>query len=80
MKYLIFDYQVLLSFFIENVCKLQIDKFNAMYDEVLALPSVYLCNGWLQLDLKLLNQAIMNIICKWSNLYKENLKEHVQTR
>ncbi|KAI8425212.1 hypothetical protein MSG28_007028, partial [Choristoneura fumiferana] len=31
------------------------------------------------LDLKLLNQAIMNIICKWSNLYKENLKEHVQT-
>nr|XP_049704637.1 dynein beta chain, ciliary-like [Helicoverpa armigera] len=55
----------------------EIDKYNSMYDEVAALPSEYLCNGWLRLDLKRLNQAIMNIICKWSNLYKENLKEHV---
>ncbi|XP_075982942.1 dynein beta chain, ciliary-like [Anticarsia gemmatalis] len=55
----------------------EIDKFNALYDEVHALPAAYLCNGWLRLDLKRLNQAIMNIICKWSNLYKENLKEHV---
>nr|CAB3508098.1 unnamed protein product [Spodoptera littoralis] len=54
-----------------------IDKYNAMYDEVAALPSEYLCNGWLKLDLKRLNQAIMNIICKWSNLFKENLKDHV---
>ncbi|XP_068619246.1 dynein beta chain, ciliary-like [Battus philenor] len=57
----------------------EIDKFNAMYDEVAALPSEYLCNGWLKLDLKRLNQAIMNIICKWSNLYKQNLKDHVHT-
>ncbi|XP_022817840.1 dynein beta chain, ciliary-like [Spodoptera litura] len=55
----------------------EIDKYNAMYDEVAALPSEYLCNGWLRLDLKRLNQAIMNIICKWSNLFKENLKDHV---
>ncbi|KAH9636656.1 hypothetical protein HF086_003474 [Spodoptera exigua] len=54
-----------------------IDKYNAMYDEVAALPSEYLCNGWLRLDLRRLNQAIMNIICKWSNLFKENLKDHV---
>ncbi|XP_047526088.1 dynein beta chain, ciliary-like isoform X1 [Pieris napi] len=57
----------------------EIDKFNAMYDEVSALPGDYLCNGWLKLDLRRLNQAIMNIICKWSNLYKQNLKDHVQT-
>ncbi|CAH0400414.1 unnamed protein product [Chilo suppressalis] len=57
----------------------EIDKYNALYDEVAALPADYLCNGWLRLDLKRLNQAIMNIICKWSNLYKENLKDHVQT-
>ncbi|XP_045527512.1 dynein beta chain, ciliary-like [Pieris brassicae] len=57
----------------------EIDKFNAMYDEVAALPGDYLCNGWLKLDLRRLNQAIMNIICKWSNLYKQNLKDHVQT-
>ncbi|KAL0819776.1 hypothetical protein ABMA28_007817 [Loxostege sticticalis] len=56
----------------------EIDKYNKMYDEVAALPSEYLCNGWLRLDLKRLNQAIMNIICKWSNLYKQNLKDHVQ--
>ncbi|XP_063367395.1 dynein beta chain, ciliary-like [Cydia amplana] len=55
----------------------EIDKFNAMYDEVAALSRSYLCNGWLELDLKLLNQAIMNIICKWSNMYKQNLKDHV---
>ncbi|KAI8425202.1 hypothetical protein MSG28_007025 [Choristoneura fumiferana] len=55
----------------------EINKFNAMYDEVALLPANYLCNGWLKLDLKRLNQAIMNIVCKWSNLYKENLKEHV---
>ncbi|KAF9414328.1 hypothetical protein HW555_007725, partial [Spodoptera exigua] len=55
----------------------EIDKYNAMYDEVAALPSEYLCNGWLRLDLRRLNQAIMNIICKWSNLFKENLKDHV---
>ncbi|KAJ0173728.1 hypothetical protein K1T71_010877 [Dendrolimus kikuchii] len=57
----------------------EIDKYNAMYDEVAALPSDYLCNGWLKLDLKRLNQAIMNIICKWSNLFKQNLKDHVQS-
>ncbi|XP_037301353.1 LOW QUALITY PROTEIN: dynein beta chain, ciliary-like, partial [Manduca sexta] len=56
----------------------EIDKFNAMYDEVAALPGDYLCNGWLKLDLRRLNQAIMNIVCKWSNLYKQNLKDHVQ--
>ncbi|CAB3248907.1 unnamed protein product [Arctia plantaginis] len=55
----------------------EIDKYNALYNEVAALPSEYLCNGWLKLDLKKLNQAIMNIACKWSNLYKENLKAHV---
>ncbi|XP_028032579.1 dynein beta chain, ciliary-like isoform X2 [Bombyx mandarina] len=57
----------------------EIDKYNLMYDEVAALPGDYLCNGWLKLNLKRLNQAIMNIICKWSNLYKQNLKDHVQT-
>ncbi|XP_050667868.1 dynein beta chain, ciliary-like isoform X2 [Leptidea sinapis] len=57
----------------------EIDRFNNLYDEVAALPASYLCNGWLKLDLKRLNQAIMNIICKWSNLYKQNLKDHVQT-
>ncbi|XP_041969099.1 dynein beta chain, ciliary-like [Aricia agestis] len=57
----------------------EIDKYNALYNEVSALPSDYLCNGWLRLDLKRLNQAIMNTICKWSNLYKQNLKDHVTT-
>ncbi|XP_013170954.1 PREDICTED: dynein beta chain, ciliary-like [Papilio xuthus] len=57
----------------------EIDKYNALYDEVSALPSEYLCNGWLKLDLKRLNQAIMNIVCKWSNLFKQNLKDHVHT-
>lgn len=51
-----------------------------MYDEVAALPASYLCDGWLKLDLKRLNHAIMNIICKWSNLYKQNLKDHVMKR
>ncbi|KAI5643131.1 dynein heavy chain and region d6 of dynein motor domain-containing protein [Phthorimaea operculella] len=57
--------------------KKQILKYNGMYDEVAALPTTYLADGWLQLDVKKLNQSIMNIICKWSNLFKENLKEHV---
>lgn len=51
-----------------------------MYKEVAALPPQYLVNGWLRLDLRRLNQAIMNIICKWSNLYKEDLKQHVHKR
>ncbi|XP_060805137.1 dynein beta chain, ciliary [Amyelois transitella] len=55
----------------------EIDKYNALYDEVAALPGNYLCNGWLNMDLKRLNQAILNIVCKWSNLYKENLKNFV---
>lgn len=82
----IFIYIFTLSLFIINILKLdliytsQIDKYNALYAEVSALPSQYLCNGWLKLELKRLNQAIMNIICKWSNLYKQNLKDHVQTR
>ncbi|KAG7298071.1 hypothetical protein JYU34_018841, partial [Plutella xylostella] len=37
----------------------------------------YLSGGWLQLNLRRLNQAILNVIGKWSNLFKENLKEHV---
>ena len=51
-----------------------------MYNEVLAMPGETLVNGWLKLDVKRLNQAVMNIICKWSNLYKEDLKQQVHKR
>ncbi|GBP61181.1 Dynein heavy chain 17, axonemal [Eumeta japonica] len=56
----------------------EINKYNNLYNEVSALPTNYLFNGWLKLEMKRLNQLILNIICKWSNLYKQNLKDYVQ--
>ncbi|KAJ2944771.1 hypothetical protein O0L34_g1660 [Tuta absoluta] len=58
----------------------EVENCIAMYEGVVALPTSYLANGWLNLDLTRLNQAIMNIICKWSNLYKMDLKEQVHAR
>ncbi|XP_022909837.1 dynein beta chain, ciliary-like [Onthophagus taurus] len=55
----------------------EIDKYEALYKEVEKMPTEFIVNTWLRIDLRPLRQAILNIVCKWSNMFKQHLVDHV---
>lgn len=58
--------------------KEQIDYYEDLYKTVEQIPGEnYLMDGWLKIDVKPLRQAILNTICKWSNLFKQHLYNRV---
>lgn len=58
--------------------KEQIDYYDNLYKKVEEIPpETLLMDGWLKIDLKPLRQAILNTICKWSNLFKQHLYNKV---
>lgn len=58
--------------------KEQIDYYENLYKKVEEIPlEKILMNGWLKIDVKPLRQAILNTVCKWSNLFKQHLYNKV---
>lgn len=58
--------------------KEQIDYYEDLYKKVEQIPPEHIISdGWLNLDVKPLRQAILNTICKWSNLFKQHLYNRV---
>ncbi|XP_077301132.1 dynein beta chain, ciliary-like [Arctopsyche grandis] len=62
------------------VFKEQIDVFENLYKECDKLPETRLFNGWLLLDMKRLKQSLLNAICKWGNVFKQNIVDYVENR
>ncbi|CAH0551274.1 unnamed protein product [Brassicogethes aeneus] len=58
--------------------KEKIDYYEDLYKkvELIRLDRV-LDDGWLRIDYKPLRQAILNCVCKWGNLFKQHLYNHV---
>ncbi|XP_065217396.1 dynein beta chain, ciliary [Planococcus citri] len=55
----------------------QIDNFENLYQEVQLLENVKVFNNWFQVDVQPFKQSLLNIICKWSQMFKQHLVEHV---
>lgn len=58
--------------------KEQIDFYEDLYKKLEKIETeMILEGGWLRLDVKPLRQAVLNNVCKWGNLFKQHLYNHV---
>ncbi|KAK7573934.1 hypothetical protein V9T40_011125 [Parthenolecanium corni] len=57
--------------------KEQIDTFENLYFDVQRIENFKIFNCWFLVDVQPFKQALLNVICKWSQMFKEHLVEHV---
>ncbi|XP_018058898.1 PREDICTED: dynein heavy chain 9, axonemal [Atta colombica] len=57
--------------------KREIDYFMELYKKCDEFENEKVFLRWLQLDLRAFKQALLNTICKWTNLFKTHLTDHV---
>lgn len=57
--------------------KKEIDYFTELYKKCDQLENEKVFLRWLRLDTRALKQTLLNIICKWTNLFKTHLVDHV---
>uniref|UniRef100_A0A4W3K7X4 Dynein axonemal heavy chain 17 n=1 Tax=Callorhinchus milii TaxID=7868 RepID=A0A4W3K7X4_CALMI len=57
--------------------KNQIDLYEKIYDEVAKFESTKLFHGWFQLDCRPFRQSLLNVIKRWSLMFKQYLINHV---
>lgn len=57
--------------------KREIDYFMELYNKCDKFENEKVLLRWLRLDMRALKQALLNTICKWTNLFKTHLIDHV---
>lgn len=58
--------------------KEQIDFYEDLYKKLEKIEmEMILEGGWMRVDVKRLRQAVLNNVCKWGNLFKQHLYNHV---
>ncbi|XP_057215442.1 dynein heavy chain 9, axonemal [Triplophysa rosa] len=55
----------------------QVDLYESLYKEVLQLEPVHVFEGWMRVDARAFKNALLNIIKKWSLMFKQHLIDHV---
>lgn len=60
-----------------NDFKIIIEYYGQLYDEIEKIDSFYPVNSWLRVNLKDLKYSLLNLVCKWSYLFKEYLRNKV---
>lgn len=55
-------------------------SYEKIYDEVQGLEPIHIVLGWLRVDGHAMKTALLNIIKKWSFMFKEHLINHVIKR
>ncbi|KAK2885147.1 hypothetical protein Q8A73_021621 [Channa argus] len=55
----------------------QVDRYEKIYEEVQALEPVRVFHGWMRVDGRSMKSALLNIIKKWSFMFKQHLIDHV---
>lgn len=58
----------------------KINLFETLYVRVSKMEDRRVFCGWLQLDIKPFKHTLMNVIKKWSWMFKEHLLNHVNKR
>ncbi|CAB1430531.1 unnamed protein product [Pleuronectes platessa] len=54
-----------------------IEKYEKIYEEVQGLKAVHVFNGWMKVDGRIMKSALLNIIKKWSFMFKQHLIDNV---
>lgn len=62
------------------ICVQQIDYFEGLYLEICKLEDFKVFNGWFRVDTKVFKASVLNVLKKWSWLFKEHLLSHVTNR
>lgn len=58
--------------------KEQIDFYQDLYKKLESIETEKILEGgWLRIDVKPLRQAVLNTVCKWGNMFKQHLYNHV---
>ncbi|XP_078510049.1 dynein axonemal heavy chain 17 isoform X2 [Lissotriton helveticus] len=57
--------------------KQQIELYEQLFEEVSSLENMKVFNTWFQVDIRPFKQALLNIIKRWSLMFKEHLINHV---
>ncbi|XP_066917361.1 dynein beta chain, ciliary-like [Clytia hemisphaerica] len=57
--------------------KEQIDTYENIYTQVEEIDAVCVFDGWFRVDAKPFKQAVLNIIKRWSFMFKQHLIDHV---
>lgn len=57
--------------------KNQVDMYENIYDEVMKLNDVCLLDKWFRVDNKPFKTALLNIVKKWSYMFKQHLMEDI---
>lgn len=58
----------------------QINLFESLYLRVSKMEDRRAFSGWLQLDIRPFKHTLMNVIKRWSWMFKEHLLNHVNQR
>lgn len=59
---------------------MQINLFESLYVRVSKMEDKKVFSGWLQLDIRPFKHTLMNVIKRWSWMFKEHLLNHVNQR
>ncbi|GCB69230.1 hypothetical protein scyTo_0001016 [Scyliorhinus torazame] len=57
--------------------KEQVDSYEKIYDEVNHLEPINIFDSWMRIDARPFKSALLNIIKKWSLMFKQHLIDHV---
>lgn len=55
----------------------QIDNYESLYSEIENIQPFEVFNYWFRVDVRPFRQGLMNIVCKWGNMFKEHLVDRV---
>ncbi|XP_030631579.1 dynein axonemal heavy chain 9 isoform X2 [Chanos chanos] len=55
----------------------QVDLYESVYEEVQKLDPIHVFEGWMRVDGRAFKSALLNIIKKWSFMFKQHLIDHV---
>lgn len=60
--------------------KAQIDSYENLYEEVCRLEPIKVFDGWMKIDLRPLKATLLNVIKRWSLMFKQHLVDFVTNR
>ncbi|NXH09440.1 DYH9 protein, partial [Bucco capensis] len=55
----------------------QIDSYEKVYEEVKAMEPISIIQSWLKIDARPFRASLMNVIKRWSLMFKQHLVDHV---
>ena len=81
MLHILFDFVIFGLAVVMVLCPLfQIDSYEKIYEECELITAVNIIDQWFRIDGKPFKQALLNIIKKWSFMFKQHLIDHVTNR